>query len=120
MSYKFTETTNNPKYEGVLDVTPQQVLDNLQSLTLIDVREPDEYTGELGHIKGAKLIPLGSLETSLSELPKEQPIVFICRSGNRSGHASLLAKENGINNTFNMFGGMILWNENDFATTKEE
>ncbi len=49
---------------------------------LLDVRQPEEYRS--GHIPGAKLIPLGELHTRLKELPKNQEIIVVCHSGNRS------------------------------------
>jgi hypothetical protein len=46
---------------------------------LLDVRQPQEY--QLGHIPGAKLIPLGSLGKRLNEVPKDREIVCICATG---------------------------------------
>jgi flagellar capping protein FliD len=59
---------------------------------LIDVRRPDEYIGEYGHIKGAKLLTQGiELENYLKQEDKDTEIVFICRSGGRSGNATRAA-----------------------------
>lgn len=49
---------------------------------ILDVREPSEW--EQGHIEGATLIPLGQLLQRSAELPTDQTIVVVCRSGNRS------------------------------------
>ena len=106
----------NPDFPNVEDVSPEDVLANKDQLCLIDVRRPDEYTGELGHIPGAKLIVLDTLPDHLEELPTDQTVVFICRSGNRSGRASALAFESGLKNTYNMLGGMLLWNQKDLPT----
>lgn len=107
---------NNPDFSTVQDVNPDVVWANKDQLCLIDVRRPDEYVGELGHIPGAKLIVLDTLPDHIDELPTDQTIVFICRSGNRSGRASAFAFESGLKNTYNMLGGMLLWNEKKLPT----
>jgi rhodanese-related sulfurtransferase len=53
-----------------------------QGAFILDVREPEEWAKY--HIPGATLIPLGELQNRLSEIPRDQPIVVVCRSGNRS------------------------------------
>lgn len=78
----------------------------------VDVRRDDEFVGELGHIQGADLITLGpDLDSFLEKTPKEQSIVFICRSGARSAKATLQAISQGFTDVYNMSGGMIGWNE---------
>jgi hydroxyacylglutathione hydrolase len=98
--------------DGIWEVTPQEVLEKKDQVTIVDVRRPDEFTGELGHIDGAILV---TLETEfLNSLPNwdvEDEIVFVCRSGARSGKATSLAQAKGFKNVYNMEGGMILWNE---------
>lgn len=90
-----------------------------QAVRLIDVRRPDEYTGELGHIPGAKLVTLGpDLQSLVDQGRKDETIVFICRSGGRSGQATQYATEKGYNHVFNMRGGMLRWNELAFPTEK--
>lgn len=76
---------------------------------ILDVREPSEF--QSGHIDGATLIPLGSLASRLNEVPKDKPVVVVCRSGNRSGHATSLLLESGFKNVENMAGGMIAWDQ---------
>lgn len=49
---------------------------------VLDVRQPEEF--RLGHVTGAKLIPLGELGSRLNEIPKGREIVCICASGHRS------------------------------------
>lgn len=110
----------NPDVPTVHDVEPETVWANKDQLCLIDVRRPDEYTGELGHVPGAKLIVLDTLPDHLNEIPKDQTVVFICRSGGRSGRASAFAIESGLKNTYNMRGGMLLWNEKNLPTDDSE
>lgn len=73
---------------------------------LVDVRELHEWRS--GHAPNAKHIPLGQLSQHLSALPREREILFICRSGNRSGQATALARSAGLPAT-NVSGGMIAW-----------
>jgi rhodanese-related sulfurtransferase len=111
------ETVNpNPNHDGIKDVKAEEVLTKKDNLLLVDVRRPDEWEGELGHIPGAKHLVLDELPMKVGELPKDQTIVFVCRSGGRSGQASAFAKENGIIDVYNMEGGMIRWNELGFET----
>ncbi len=106
----------NPENAGVEDVDPKEVWDKHEQLCIIDVRRPDEFTGELGHVPGSQLIVLDTLAERLSELPKDKTVVFVCRSGARSGRATAYAKQNGFASVFNMKGGMILWNQMDLKT----
>ncbi len=89
---------------------------DLAGYTLVDVRGADEFDGELGHIEGAKLVTLGEeLEDYLRSEDKNKKILFICRSGGRSGVATKMAAANGFKDVFNMAGGMLYWNQKKFA-----
>lgn len=112
---KLTIQINN----GIPEVTPQNLMENLKGLNIIDVRRPDEFTGELGHIEGAKLLTLGNdLVQFLQNGDRNQEIVFVCKSGGRSGQATAFSQELGYKNTANMIGGMILWNELKYPIQK--
>ncbi len=50
------------------------------------------------------------------KIPKDKTVVFICRSGGRSGNATAMAKDQGFANVYNMKGGMLLWNEMGLET----
>lgn len=108
---QFDKTQPNTEHPQVTDVTPQEVWEKREQLALIDVRREEEYLGDLGHVAGSKLITLDFLPSRLSEVPKDKPVVFICRSGGRSGRAAYFARENGYTTVYNMQGGMLLWNE---------
>ena len=73
---------------------------------VIDVREVSEY--QQGHIPGSKLIPLGTLGARLHELPRDQRMVAVCRSGARSGMATDMLRKAGFD-VVNMVGGMNAW-----------
>jgi rhodanese-related sulfurtransferase len=74
---------------------------------ILDVREPSEWT-QL-HIPGATLIPLGELPNRLNELPKDQEIVVVCRSGNRSAQGRDILLNAGFTKVTSMAGGMTQW-----------
>lgn len=96
--------------EGVPTISVRELksrMDNKEPLTLIDVREPYEY--EIARIDGSRLIPLGELETHLSELPRAGALVLQCHSGGRSEHATRLLQEAGFENVFNLDGGIEAW-----------
>jgi adenylyltransferase/sulfurtransferase len=82
-------------------------IDNREAFTLIDVREPFEY--EIAKIEAARLIPLGELESRLSELPRSGPLILQCHSGGRSEHAVRLLQEAGFQNALNLEGGIDAW-----------
>jgi rhodanese-related sulfurtransferase len=77
---------------------------------LLDVREPDEYRGELGHVAAAALVPLATLPAAARGLPRDRPIVAICRSGGRSGRAAIELAALGFSRVASLRGGMTAWN----------
>ncbi len=107
----FASQTENPNMPQILDISPDELSEKTQSVHMVDVRRADEYTGELGHIANTKHIVLDTLPEHIDSLPKDEPIVFICKSGGRSSQAAAFAKQNGFQHVFNMKGGMILWNQ---------
>ena len=110
--------------DGIPEITVEDVLRHLPDaeagrVKLIDVRRPDEFNGELGHIKGATLVTLGpDLTKFLENGNRAEEIVFVCRSGGRSGTAAAESIKLGYKFTINMVGGMIRWNEKKFKTEK--
>ena len=76
----------------------------------IDVRADHEFRGPLGHVDGARLVPLPELAARAAELPRDRPLLLICRSGVRSGKACAQLQELGIAAVTNLAGGMIAWN----------
>ena len=83
----FETRENNLHYQGVVDIDPEELVKKKDQVFLVDVRQPDEFHGELGHIPGARLITLDTLSDHMDELPKNQTVVFVCRSGGRSARA---------------------------------
>jgi len=96
--------------EGVPTISVRELksrMDKKEDLVLLDVREPYEY--EIARIEGSRLIPLGELETRMSELPRSGTLVCQCHSGMRSEHAARLLKEAGFENVYNLQGGIDAW-----------
>ena len=96
-------------FAGIWEVPPDWLEEHLRDVQIVDVREPDEFTGSLGHIPGARLLPLGALVARAEELSKERPIVTVCRSGARSAQASVLLHKAGFDRVANLAGGMLRW-----------
>ncbi|HLU65883.1 MAG TPA: MBL fold metallo-hydrolase [Kofleriaceae bacterium] len=96
-------------YGGVLEIDADWVHEHRGALHVVDVREPAEYDGELGHIAGAALVPLGELRTRLDEIPRDRPVVMVCRSGARSAQATAILEAAGFERVANLRGGMIRW-----------
>jgi len=70
----------------------------------VDVREQSEWVA--GHAEGVAWNPLSNFDPTL--LPTVGPIIFICRSGNRSGQVTEYLSQS-RNEVFNMVGGMKAW-----------
>jgi len=96
-------------FSGVLEIDPHWLEENLNAVYVLDVREPAEYTGPLGHIKGATLVPLGELGARAKELPRDKPVVAVCRAGSRSAQATAILQKAGFTEFANLTGGMLRW-----------
>lgn len=84
---------------------------------LLDVREPEEW--EAGHAPGARWIPLGDLERARVELPFNQPVMCICRSGARSSRAAEALIAWGFD-AMNVAGGMNAWAEAGLPIVRDD
>ena len=96
-------------FAGIWEVQPQWLEEHRREVQVLDVREPAEFNGSLGHVSGAVLIPLGELTERAAELSKELPIVAVCRSGARSAQATVLLGKAGFGRVANLSGGMLRW-----------
>ncbi|MEO1963155.1 MAG: methyl-accepting chemotaxis protein, partial [Cycloclasticus sp.] len=86
--------------------------DDIAGMEVIDVRRPEEFNGELGHIKGAELLCLqDDLEKKLTEKDRTKKYLFVCRSGGRSARASRIAMALQFERVYNLDGGMLAWCE---------
>jgi len=81
------------KEEGSIDIAEFErlVKESPESIYLVDVRDPDEFA--TGSLKTAVNIPVDKLETRISELPADKPVVFICGTGARSGESFYMVQD---------------------------
>jgi len=103
-----TETVTDKK--AMVNITPadlKKLFDSGKAPMIVDVRTPEEYAA--GHIPGAKLIPLQTIEEGIKAIDKKQEMVLVCRSGNRSAQAYEILAGMGYSSLKNMTGGMTEW-----------
>jgi sulfur dioxygenase len=102
-------------FGGIWEVQPHWLEEHSREVQVVDVREPAEFNGPLGHVRGATLLPLGELQERSGELDKDKPIVVVCRSGARSAQASVLLGKAGFDKVANLSGGMLRWRAQNHA-----
>jgi rhodanese-related sulfurtransferase len=77
---------------------------------VVDVRGPDEFNGPLGHIEGARNIPLAELSSHQTDIAGAgRPIVFVCLTDKRSAAAAMQLATAGIGGVSVLRGGMTAW-----------
>lgn len=101
-----------------VDATAALQLINHKNAVVLDVREDDEY--KAGHVLNSMLIPLGKLKERVGELEqyKDQPVVVVCRSGNRSGTACVMLGKQGFAQAYNLAGGVMAWQKANLPLQK--
>ena len=104
-----TWATLRYSFAGIWEIDPHGLEEHARAVQILDVREPQEFGGPLGHIRGAILIPLGELAERAGELGRDRPIVAICRAGSRSAQATVILREAGFTDVANLAGGMLRW-----------
>jgi len=79
---------------------------------VLDVREPDEFIGPIGHIPDALNIPVGQLQPRMHEIKERSrsPVVIVCRTDKRSAKAAGILRDNGVRGVLVLRGGMEQWN----------
>lgn len=102
----YTPQRQTVKQMSVTDLFAQ--LQTGHAPLLVDVRSPEEYQFD-GHIEGSRLLPLPVLMQRSGELPKDKPIICVCRSGNRSQVACEQLAAMGFTDLANLSGGMLDW-----------
>ena len=79
---------------------------------IVDVREPNEFAGPLGHIEGAVNIPLAQLPAVWQDLGAcAPPMVVVCRTDKRSAKAADMLRASGVENVKVLRGGMEAWSK---------
>lgn len=100
-------------YGGQTEIGAEWVAAHRGEVSVIDVRSPAEYGGELGHLDGARLIPLDELRARAPEVGAagDRPVVVVCQTGRRSGLAAAILKKAGVARVASLAGGMVHWRE---------
>jgi rhodanese-related sulfurtransferase len=96
-------------FAGLWEIQPRVLEEHQGPVQIVDVREADEFAGPLGHIAGAKLMPLGTLAARIAELDRGRPVVAVCRAGSRSAQAVAILTQAGFDAVANLAGGMLRW-----------
>jgi rhodanese-related sulfurtransferase len=85
-------------------------LDRGERPLILDVRGPDEFDGPLGHIDGARNVPLAELPRHVAAIGHETgPVVVVCLTDKRSAQAAIALAEAGIRDVAVLRGGMRAW-----------
>lgn len=99
----------------------EQRLATGEEICLLDVRDPEDFTGEQGHVSGARNIPLDSLQQRMGELGEflERPLAIICKTDRGSAKAALLLAEAGFADVHVVRGGMTEWVNAGLPVTRD-
>jgi glyoxylase-like metal-dependent hydrolase (beta-lactamase superfamily II)/rhodanese-related sulfurtransferase len=106
-------------FAGIWEIEPHWLEEHGEHVQVLDVREPAEFDGPLGRIRGATLIPLGELTSRVGELSRGRPVVAVCRAGGRSAQATVILQRAGFTQVANLTGGMLRWRAEGHAVEGE-
>jgi rhodanese-related sulfurtransferase len=103
---------NNSNLINIDYIKAQEMIASENPPVIFDVRTLEEFNGELGHLEGARLIPHNLVKDSLDIFNSYEGknILLVCRTGRRSKIAGNVLSELGIENVYNLRGGMTAWN----------
>jgi phage shock protein E len=73
-----------------------------QGATIIDVREESEF--QAGHYPGSVNVPMSRLNSSLTQVPLNKPVILCCASGTRSGMAAMVLNKKKVIKKFIILG----------------
>ena len=90
----------------------QWVTDDSHNLRVIDVRQMQEIAS--GTVPKAEALPLHTLPLKVQDLPRDEKLVLVCRSGARSAQACMFLQQQGFSNVYNLRGGMMGWMQSGF------
>jgi rhodanese-related sulfurtransferase len=106
-------TTESSGYPREISVE-EAVVKRDSGAFILDVRQPEEWNEF--HVPDSTLIPLGELASRVDELPKDQEIVIVCRSGNRSAQGRDILLDAGFTQVTSMAGGLTQWRAAGYPT----
>ncbi|MCD1295132.1 MBL fold metallo-hydrolase [Methanocella sp. CWC-04] len=106
------------EYVGLLSVDSLAVMLGKGDVGLLDVRSDIEWN--TGHIREARHIFVGELESRIGEVPKEKPIACLCSTGRRASLGSSILKRSGIGSVYTVLGSMKAWMNKDYPVVNEK
>ena len=101
---------------GALSVDALKPMLEAGGISLIDVREPDEWAD--GVVPGARQIFLGDLESHLPDIPRDAPVAVMCSVGHRGSMGASILRRAGFTNVYNVLGGTTAWASRGFPLTE--
>ena len=107
---QFCGTRAARHHDGLTTISVHELKRTMEgngAFTIVDVREAFEY--EIARIEGSKLISLGELPSRFGELPADEEIILVCKSGTRSAHAAELLRTAGFTHAYSLEGGIDAW-----------
>lgn len=104
-----------------VDTALRMLQERQGSVVVIDVRNPEEWYSETGHIEGAFLIPYDALPMHLDTLEpyKDKVVICVCYVGQRSALAAQFLSQHGFQKTYNVEGGMMEWFDRDLPAVNK-
>ena len=106
---QFCNHSNASTVRGISATKLHEMISRGQEVALLDVREPFEF--EIARIPKSRLIPLGTIPDRLTEIPRTETTVVMCKSGVRSARAIEFLRGEGFENLLNLEGGLDAWRE---------
>src|SRR5437773_10021742 len=106
---QFCNRSNGSKVRGISATQLHEMITRGQEVALVDVREPFEF--EIARIPNSQLIPLGTIPERLTEIPRTETTVVMCKTGLRSARAIEFLRREGFENLRNLDGGLDAWRE---------
>jgi sulfur dioxygenase len=95
-------------YAGFPEIEAPWVEAHRGDVLVLDVRDADELESD-GRVEGALHIPLSELRARVGEVPRDRPVITLCRSGRRSAQATVLLRGAGLSECANLRGGLLAW-----------
>jgi glyoxylase-like metal-dependent hydrolase (beta-lactamase superfamily II)/rhodanese-related sulfurtransferase len=103
-------------YGGILEISPQWVAAHRTEVHILDVRTAHETAEERARIRDAQLVPIDELRARLDEVPRDRPVMTMCRSGKRSVLAFTILRDAGFKQVANIKGGLLQWQAEGLGT----
>jgi rhodanese-related sulfurtransferase len=113
------ENTVRRDAAGIPRVPPEFVAEQGQYVRIIDVRDPAELTGALGHIPAVTSVPMADLARVPAVLDRGTLLVLVSSTGRRAGVAAQYLESLGMDHVAALDGGMTSWKKLGFSTPRD-